>query len=228
MSTKSKIVCLDTHTHTPLHGFSGLRISLFAFLMLFSMTMFGQFNAQSSYEVGVDGSVTYILSDPGDLVSITEVRWTLSGTNGTNVVGHIENQQGAFNHFDYHNNISLATFNNGSNNKLDFQFGDIAGFQESINIYVSYIDTSGNPVLEGVQAQQWLNVNVISPPSVSGPADIQECCIEPITYTVGGYQQANMFDWSVTGGSIILDNGASIIVQPSLTSPISVDCKVSR
>ena len=31
-----------THTHTPLHGFSGLRISLFAFLMLFSVTMFGQ------------------------------------------------------------------------------------------------------------------------------------------------------------------------------------------
>jgi hypothetical protein len=30
------------HTHTPLQGFSGLRISLFAFLMLLSMTMFGQ------------------------------------------------------------------------------------------------------------------------------------------------------------------------------------------
>jgi hypothetical protein len=30
------------YTHTPLHGFSGLRISLFAFLMLLSMTMFGQ------------------------------------------------------------------------------------------------------------------------------------------------------------------------------------------
>ena len=35
-------MCLHTHTHTPLHGFSGLRISLFAFLMFFSVMLFGQ------------------------------------------------------------------------------------------------------------------------------------------------------------------------------------------
>jgi hypothetical protein len=39
------------HTHTPLLRFSGLRISLFAFLMLLSMTMFGQ---NYVFETGYD------------------------------------------------------------------------------------------------------------------------------------------------------------------------------
>jgi hypothetical protein len=72
------------------------------------------------------------------------------------------------------------------------------------------------------------NVNIISQPTVSGPSDIQECCVEPVTYSVNGYQNANVFDWGVSGGTVLLDNGASIVVQPSSTNPINVDCQVSR
>jgi hypothetical protein len=150
-------------THTPLHGFSGLRISLFAFLMLFSVTMFGQFNVQSSYEVGKDDSLTY--KAPNNIGSIKEVVWWVSGTLGTSVVGHIEQQPAAFNRtFDFSNNpISVATFNS-SHNELNFRFGDAASNLELVQIDIHYIDAAGDN--RQFHKEEWVTVNTITPPTI--------------------------------------------------------------
>jgi hypothetical protein len=62
-----------------------------------------------------------------------------------------------------------------------------------------------------------------------GPSDIKKCCTDPVIYTASGYQTANVFAWTVTGGTVLSGNGTNTVtVQPSIDDPISVSCNVSR
>jgi hypothetical protein len=188
--------------------------------------MFGQFNVQSSYEVGKDDSLTY--KAPNNIGSIKEVVWWVSGTLGTSVVGHIEQQPAAFNRtFDFSNNpISVATFNS-SHNELNFRFGDAASNLELVQIDIHYIDAAGDN--RQFHKEEWVTVNTITPPTISGPSDIKKCCTDPVIYTASGYQTANVFAWTVTGGTVLSGNGTNTVtVQPSIDDPISVSCNVSR
>lgn len=199
-------------------------------MLLGSNRLSAQFNAQPSYEVGKDGSLTYKLQAPADLASITEVVWWLSGTLGITVVGHIEQQTAAFNRIvDFSNNpISAATFNNGSNNKLNFRFGDNASSLELVKIDIIYTDKNGNTGKQ-LNAERWLDVNTISKPIITGPSDIQKCCTDPVTYKANAYQNANVFAWTVTGGTLLSGGGTNtIMVQPSISNTLSVSCQVSR
>jgi hypothetical protein len=188
----------------------------------------GQFNAQNAYEVGRDYSVSFEITDSTNMNQIATVQWFLSLTAGGDIVpGELEQQTNIL-HFvtNFPDPIYVSEFNNGNGNEVDFKFGNFALANEQIRIIVTYTDSSGTSQLID---NKWVNVNIISQPTISGPSDIQECCVDFVTYTASGYQNANVFDWSInSGGTIVLDNGTSIVVQPSLTSPISVDCQVSR
>ena len=192
------------------------------------MAQQGQFSNQNSYKVGIDYNMIYNITDSADIEVITKVKWTFGGTYGNAVSGHIQQQTNDYLYeITFSNPIYVSTFNDG-NNEIAFMFGDLALLSENIEIEITYIDTSSSMNTKQLADDELLNVNIISQPTVSGSSDIQECCVTAVTYTASGYQNANEFDWNVTGGTVTLDNGSSIVVQPSLTNPISVDCQVSR
>jgi hypothetical protein len=74
------------HTHTPLHGFSGLRISLFAFLMMLSMTMFGQNygNFQANQIPAFPGSMSISLGN-GTIDQNTRFSVNTADQNGADI-----------------------------------------------------------------------------------------------------------------------------------------------
>jgi hypothetical protein len=209
-----------------------MKKSIFIALFLIPFSVIaqqGQFDTQNAYEVGQNYSVSFEITDSTNMNQITKIEWFFNGTIGDIVPGELEQQTNTLvsvtNFFDP---IYVSEFNGGNGNDIDFKFGNFALSSERIEIVISFTDSSGTSQFT---EDEWFNVNIISQPTVSGPSDIQECCVEPVTYSVNGYQNANVFDWGVSGGTVLLDNGASIVVQPSSinpTNPINVDCQVSR
>jgi hypothetical protein len=208
-----------------------MKKSIFIALFLIPFSVIaqqGQFNTQNAYEVGQDYSVSFEITDSIVIDKITKVEWFFNGTTGDIVSGEIEQVSNVtYDVTNFPDPIYVSEFNNGDGNEVDFKLGNFAFANDPIRIVVTYIDTSGQPGGE-LDISAFLTVNIISQPTVSGPSDIQECCVNPVTYSVSNYQNANIFDWGISGGTVLLDNGTSIVVQPSTTTPISVDCKVSR
>lgn len=194
------------------------------------MAQEGEFDTQNAYEVGQDYSVSFEITDSVVIDKITKVEWFFNGTTGDIVSGELEQVSNVTYYVtNFPDPIYVSEFNNGNGNEVDFTLGNFALANDPIRIIVTYIDTSGQPGGE-LDINDFLSVNIITQPTVSGPSDIQECCVTTVTYTASGYENANEFDWSINpaGGTIVVDNGTNIIVQPSLTNPISVDCQVSR
>lgn len=102
----------------------------------------------------------------------------------------------------------------------------------SIVANVSYyaVDTNGDTYFTGSKIHsytQTININRISTPTINTPV-ILSCCTTPVTFTASNYGTANVFNWTVSGGTFTV-SGSSITVTPnSANGAVSATCVVSR
>ncbi len=98
----------------------------------------------------------------------------------------------------------------------------------NVNYYA--VDANGNTNLVGSRIHsyvQTININRIFTPTISSPT-ILSCCTSPVTFSASNYGTANVFNWTVSGGTYT-GSGSSISVTPFAGSgAVSASCVVKR
>ncbi len=72
-------------------------------------------------------------------------------------------------------------------------------------------------------------INIINAPVISGARAVQKCCSNTLRYTASNYGAANLFEWSITGATIVSGQGTDeVVVQPTANGNFSLNCEVGR
>lgn len=131
------------------------------------------------------------------------------------------------------NSQSLNTYTIGQSQSVSFpikwddnnnQLTDTINFNVSVTYYYPNGDQAGQGVYPGTYTA---NINRILTPTISTPT-ILTCCTSPVTFTASNFGTANVFNWSVSGGTFT-GSGSSISVTPSIaSSAVFATCIVSR
>jgi hypothetical protein len=98
----------------------------------------------------------------------------------------------------------------------------------NITVNVTFYYPNGN--LAGIAdypSTYTVNINRIFTPTISSPP-ILSCCSSPVTFEASNFGTANVFNWTVSGGTHS-GSGSSISVTPnSATGSVFASCVVSR
>lgn len=212
------------------------KIIFLCFSVVFTNFMWSQItvNAPSSVEVGLNNQFSFTFlpksSDyPAGSSSYKLTSWFINdGSSNMNNSGY----------GSYSNNAqSLNTYSIGQSQSLNFPIkweDNSNSLTSSISIVanVSYyaVDTNGNTNLAGSRIHSstyTVNINRIFTPTINSPV-ILSCCTTPVTFSASGYGTANVFSWSIGGGTYT-GSGSSITVTPnSANGAVSATCVVSR
>lgn len=216
---------------------------LFFCVILFSNFIWAQvsINGNSSVEVGNDYSYSVnfnVNSDrPSDFIDtqtpanskyVTKYKITTwyvvansSNINNTNSSTY-SSTAGAFNSY---------SINTPQNINLSIKWPDNSNSTSAIiNVYVYVNYYYGNGDYAGNRIHQTnlnVNINRIFTPTISS-SPFLKCCTAPVTISASDYGAANVFNWSVSGGTFS-GSGANITVIPNISSSsITAFCTVSR
>lgn len=191
-------------------------------------------NAPSSVEVGLNNQFSFTFlpksSDyPAGSSSYKLTSWFINdGSSNMNNSGY----------GSYSNNAqSLNTYSIGQSQSINFPIkweDNSNSLTSSISIVanVTYygVDTNGNIYQTGAKPHTLnytVNINRIFAPTISSQV-ILSCCTTPVTFSASNYGTANVFNWSIGGGTYT-GSGSSITVTPnSANGAVSATCVVSR
>lgn len=212
------------------------KIIFLCFSVVFTNFIWSQVtvNAPSSVEVGLNNqfSFTFLPKStdyPSGSSSYKLTSWFINdGSSNMNNSGY-----GSYSN----NSQSLNTYSIGQSQSLNFPIKWEDNFNSltsniSIVANVSYyaVDTNGDTYLAGSRIHSstyTVNINRIFTPTISSPV-ILSCCTTPVTFTASNYGTANVFNWSISGGTYT-GLGSSITVTPnSANGVVSATCVVSR
>lgn len=191
-------------------------------------------NAPSSVEVGVNNNFGFTFLPksseyPSGSTSYKLTSWFINdGSSNMNNSGF-----GSYSN----NSQSLNTYNIGQSQSLNFPIkweDNSNSLTSNISIVanVSYyaVDTNGNTYLAGSRIHSItyaVNINRIFTPTISSPT-ILSCCSNLVTFSATNFGTANVFNWSISGGSFT-GSGSSITVTPTAgNGSVFASCTVSR
>lgn len=212
------------------------KILFLCFSVLFTNFIYSQVtvNAPSSVEVGVNNNFGFTFLPksseyPSGSTSYKLTSWFINdGSSNMNNSGF-----GSYSN----NSQSLNTYSIGQSQNLNFPIkweDNSNSLTSSISIVanVSYyaVDTNGNTYLAGSRIHSStyaVNINRIFTPTISSPT-ILSCCSNTVTFSASNFGTANVFNWSISGGSFT-GSGSSITVTPSAgNGSVFASCTVSR
>lgn len=191
-------------------------------------------NAPSSVEVGQNNTFSFVFLPSSNIPQVAQgqppvssykiTSWFISSANSNmNNTGYSsfnDNSQ-ALNNYLLNQNQSVTfpiKWEDNSNQTTD-----------NINIY-TYVEFSNSNGYVGsyiYPLTYTVNINRIFTPTISSPT-ILSCCTSPVTFSASNYGTANVFNWSVSGGTYT-GSGSSITVTPFAGSgDVSASCVVSR
>ena len=199
---------------------------VFAWMMLlFPLSLSGQFSiaiaGPSEAEVGIPAQFSYsVVGVPAPGEIYVETRWYVTalnpdGTPAGNINGSSNNPYAVPNAPWFGN----ATITWGEQDEP---------VTAKVKVALAYETLSG-VIVEYFHEKEVL-INAICPPSISGPTEMQTCCVSPVTYCVSDYCDGNIFDWTVPSGWIYesADGYPCITVMSNGYTNGQVSCKVSR
>ena len=213
---------------------------LLCFSVLFTNFIWSQqditVNGNSSVEVGLNNQFTFSFSPYTQIPVVATgsnpvVKYKLTSWFINSSSSNMNNSgQPYFND----NSQSLTYYGLGQSQSLNFPIkwtDNSNSLTDDINIaiYVQYFDTNNNPIESSKYYSkiQTINVNRIFTPTISS-TPILSCCSTPVTFSASNYGTANVFNWSISGGTYT-GSGASISVIPNTTtSSVFASCIVSR
>ncbi len=212
------------------------KIIFLCFSVVFTNFIWSQVtvNAPSSVEVGQNSTFSFVFlptsSDyPSGSSSYKLTSWFINdGSSNMNNSGY-----GSYSN----NSQSLNTYSIGQSQSLSFPIkweDNSNSLTSSISIVanVSYyaVDANGNTYIAGSRIHSYnhtININRIFTPTISSQV-ILSCCTTPVTFSASNYGTANVFNWSIIGGTYT-GSGSSITVTPnSAYGAVSATCVVSR
>jgi hypothetical protein len=211
------------------------KILFLCFSVLFTNFIYSQVtvNAPSSVEVGVNNNFGFTFLPksseyPSGSTSYKLTSWFINdGSSNMNNSGF-----GSYSN----NSQSLNTYSIGQSLSLNFPIK----WEDNSNSLTSTISIITNVNYYGVvngtnqllgsrihSKTHTVNINRIFTPTISSPT-ILSCCNNPVTFSASNFGTANVFNWSISGGSFT-GSGSSITVTPSAgNGSVFASCTVSR
>ena len=131
------------------------------------------------------------------------------------------------------NSQSLNSYSLSQNQSLNFsikwddnsnQLTDVINYTVNVTFFYANGNQAGIADYPGTY-----NVNIyrIFTPTISS-TPILSCCNSPVTFSASNYGTANVFNWTISGGTYT-GSGSSITVTPSgVNSAVSASCIVKR
>lgn len=212
------------------------KIIFLCFSLIFTNCIWAQItvNAPSSVEVGLNTqfSFTFLPKSneyPHGSTTYKLTSWFINdGSSNMNNSGY-----GSYSN----NSQSLNTYGIAQSQSVNFPIkweDNYNSLTSSISIVanVSYyaVDSNGNTYLAGSKIHSstyTVNINRIFTPTINSPT-ILSCCTTPVTFSASDFGTANVFNWSISGGTYT-GSGSSITVTPFAgNGSISASCIVSR
>lgn len=211
------------------------KILFFCFSVLCTNFIWSQVtvNAPSSVEVGINNQFNFTFlpvssNYPAGSSSYVLTSWFINdGSSNMNNSGN-----GSYSN----NSQSLNTYSIGQSQSLNFpiKWEDNSNSLTSTISVVTNVNyfgvVNGSTVLIGSRIHSinyTVNINRIFTPTINTPV-ILSCCTTPVIFTASNYGTANVFNWTVSGGTFT-GSGSSITVTPSAGSgSVSPTCVVSR
>lgn len=211
------------------------KILYLCFSVLFTNFIWSQVtvSAPSSVEVGVNNnfSFTFLPSSdiPANSSSYKLTSWFINcGSSNMNNSGY-----GSYSN----NSQSLYTYGMGQSQNVNFPIK----WEDNSNSLTTDISIITNVTYYGINASGYtyetgsrihpntytVSINRIFTPSINSPT-ILSCCTSPVTFSASNYGTANVFNWTVSGGTYT-GSGSSISVTPFAGSgAVSASCLVKR
>lgn len=216
---------------------------LFLFVILFANLAWTQVTINGSSTVEVDTNYNYSINfnalqgKPNDYIDnqnsannryVTTYKITSWYVVANPAVINNTNSSTYSSNSDALNSYSIST---PRNINLNIKWPDNSDSQSAIlnaYVYVTYYFNDGGLAASFIRSTNLsINVNRILTPVISTPT-ILTCCDTPVTFSASNYGAANIFNWTVSGGSYT-GSGASISVTPnSISSAVIVSCTVRR
>ena len=214
------------------------KIFFLCFSVVFTNFIWSQItvNAPSSVEVGLNNqfSFTFLPKSgeyPSGSSSYKLTSWFINdGSSNMNNSGF-----GSYSN----NSQSLNTYSIGQSQSLNFPIkweDNSNSLTSNISIVanVSYyaVDANGNTYLAGSRIHPLtytVNIYRISTPTLTSTA-ILSCCTNNVQISASNFGTANVFNWSISNGTIVSGLGTSSISVTPLgdTSSVFANCTVSR
>src|SRR5690554_4245670 len=209
------------------------QIYLFTFLFSLFHTLNGQeisISGEEEVEVGKPYNYTFSFNPNlfGERVSYRITLWEVQVTNAIGageIIGHINNEETDIYTDILHSGdmtipIQWGEYPQTNNSEIRVRAtGEYLGPQNQV---VDFFDTG------------FLNTNTkevhvmrITAPEISFERPL-DCSQEPVEITISNYGSANKFDWTLSDGQIISNNGASITIKPPVNGNFNVTSSVGR
>lgn len=216
---------------------------LFLFVILFANLAWTQVTINGSSTVEVDTNYNYSINfnalqgKPNDYIDnqnsannryVTTYKITSWYVVANPAVINNTNSSTYSSNSDALNSYSIST---PRNINLNIKWPDNSDSLSAIlnaYVYVTYYFNDGGFAGSPIRpANLSINVNRILTPVISTPT-ILTCCDTPVTFSASNYGAANIFNWSVGGGTFS-GSGSAITVTPSSgNSAVTVTCTVRR
>ena len=191
-------------------------------------------NPTSSVEVGINTPFSFsfkpvtnipqLASDQPAVSSYRLTAWFISSANSNmNNSGN-----GSFND----NSQSLNSYGIDQNQTLNFpirwddnsnQLTDIINISTTVNFYNSNGYVSNYIYTHSVS----ININRVLTPIINTPI-ILSCCSAPVSFFATNFGTANVFNWTVSGGTYTGNSSAITVIPSTGSGVVSVSCTVSR
>jgi hypothetical protein len=217
------------------------KIIFLSFSLLFTNFILAQqdinVNAPSSVEVGLNSNFGFIFrpitkipvsSDTQNPVTYYRITsWLISAPSAN------FNNSGTNYYNDNSQSLTNVALGSPSNLNFPIRWDDNSNLlTDGIHIIVNvtyYLKNGGQPnnANQYYSLDYTVNINRIFTPTINSPV-ILSCCTTPVTFSASGYGTANVFNWSIGGGTYT-GSGSSITVTPnSANGAVSATCVVSR
>ena len=121
---------------------------------------------------------------------------------------------------------------NTSTIAIPITFGDLAPQNSYINVYCSgfYRDASGiirGSFIPNIKTML-VRVYKVKAPTISLPT-LLDCCNARIQFSASAYDDADVFNWTISGGTIFSGQGTpNLIITPTGNGSVTASCTVQR